>query len=125
MTNNTYLSHNQLCEKAHMLQEEKRRLRLQVMNTIFKNSRLCATLSMHQRLLVSFSENNIPRLQQLVNVALKNNRSISYIVSKVMAVIDGVYLPNPSQDDKDLAFLVLKFGGAKFARHLISCWYFA
>ena len=82
VTNNTYLSHNQLCEKAHMLQEEKRRLRLQVMNTVFKNSRLCATLSMHQRLLVSISENNIPRLQQLVNVSLKNNHSISYIFQK-------------------------------------------
>ena len=35
VTNSTYLSHNQLCERAHMLQEEKRRLRLQVMNTIF------------------------------------------------------------------------------------------
>ena len=28
-----------------------------------------------------------------------------------MAVIDCVYLPNPSQDDQDLALLVLKFGG--------------
>ena len=25
--------------------------------------------------------------------------------------IDGIYRPNPSQDDKDLAFLILQFGG--------------
>ena len=28
-----------------------------------------------------------------------------------MAVLYGIYSPNLSQDDKDLAFLVLKFGG--------------
>ena len=106
-----YLSHKQLSEKARQLQVEKRNLRLELMNSKFKCSKLCATLSMYQRFLVSIAENNLPRLQQLVQIALKNNRSIGYIVSKVTDVIDGIYMANPSQDDKDLAFLVLKFGG--------------
>ena len=109
--NHSYLSHSQLSEKAKALYEEKREMRLYLMNSLFKNSKLCTTLSMHERFLVSISENNLPRLQQLVNVALKNHSSISHIVTKVTSVIDGIYMPNPSQNDKDLAFLVLKFGG--------------
>ena len=109
--NHIYLSHSQLSEKAKSSQEEKRLLRLKLMNSSFKNSKLCATLTLHERFVVLISENNIPRLQQLVNVALRNNRSITHIVTKVLNVIDGIYMPNPCQSDKDLAFLVLKFGG--------------
>ena len=68
-----YLSHDQLSQKARKLQEEKRNLRLQLMSSKFKCSKLCATLSLHERFLVDISENNIPLLQQLVHIALKNN----------------------------------------------------
>ena len=109
--NNIFLSHAQLSDKAKLMRAEKERFRLQLLNVTFRYSKLCATLSLHERFLVSIAENNVPRLQQLVSVALKNNRKITYILSKVMAVIEGIYAPNPSQDDKDMSFLVLKFGG--------------
>ena len=57
------------------------------------------------------TQNNIPSLTQLVNVALKRKRSVRYILDEVTEVIDGVYIARASNDDKDLAFLVLKFGG--------------
>ena len=44
-------------------------------------------------------------------VARNNNCGIPYIVSQVVNAIANIYTPNPSQDDKDLAFVVLKFGG--------------
>lgn len=109
--NNTFLSHSQLSQKAKKMREEKEEYRLKLLRVTFKYSKLCSTLSLHERFLVSIAENNVPRLQQLVKVALKNNRKMPYILSKVMAVIEGIYTPNPSQDDKDMAFLVLKFGG--------------
>ena len=56
-------------------------------------------------------ENKIHRLHELINVAFKAKRSIGYIVNKLVDAIDGIYRPNPSQDDKDLAFLILQFGG--------------
>ena len=28
-----------------------------------------------------------------------------------MQAVDGIYSPNPNQNDRDLAFLVFKFGG--------------
>ena len=57
------------------------------------------------------NENKIHRLHELIHVAFKAKRSIGYIVSKLVDAIDGIYRPNPSQDDKDLAFLILQFGG--------------
>ena len=45
-----------------------------------------------------------------MNVALLRRRSILYIVDKVKGVIDGIYMARASNDDKDLAYLVLKFG---------------
>ena len=116
------LSHKQLCDKMARVQSDRREQRLKLMNTNFKNSKLCATISLHERFMVLISDNKIFRLQQLVKVALNNKRSVGYIVSKVMAVIDGLYRPNPSQDDKDLAFLTLKFGGPSLLNMLLSCW---
>ena len=42
---------------------------------------------------------------------MQNNQSISYITSKVVDAIDGIYQTRPSQEDKDLTFLILQFGG--------------
>ena len=109
--NHKYLCHRQLSEKASRLQEEKRLLRLKLMNNQFKNSKLCATISMHNRFLVLIADNKVLRLQQLVKVSLNNGRSIGFIISQVVKAIDGLYRPNPSQDDRELAFLVLKLGG--------------
>ena len=71
--NNKYLTHIQLVNKVTDIQAEKRDKRLKLVKTKYKNSKLCTTLNMHhQRFLVSISENNVPRLRQLVAVALRN-----------------------------------------------------
>ena len=44
-------------------------------------------------------------------IALKHNRSINYIVDKVLDAIAGIYRARPSNQDKELAFVVLKLGG--------------
>ena len=50
-------------------------------------------------------------MKELVSVALKHNRSINYIVDKVGLAIHKVYRARPSEEDRDLAFVVLKLGG--------------
>ena len=60
-TNNTFLSHKQLCDKVAIVQNDKRELRLKLMNNIFKNSKLCASISIHERFMVLISENNVLR----------------------------------------------------------------
>ena len=110
-SNNFHLSHNQLSEKSKMFRGQKEIFRLKLLNNVFRYSKLCRTLELHERLLVLLSEHKVPRLQQVVAVAQRNGRGIGYIVTKVMEAIAKLYTPNPSQDDKDLAFIVLKFGG--------------
>ena len=109
--NNRFLNHRQLSNKCVSYRQDLRNLRLDNMNMVRKINRLGRTLDMHQRFMLSISQHNVPRLQQLVAVALRNKRSIQYIVSKVVNAIDGIYLARPSQDDKELAYLILQFGG--------------
>ena len=66
---------------------------------------------MHHRFLVLIADKKVLRLQQLVKVSLNKGRTIGYVISQVVKAIDGLYRPNPSQDDRELAFLVLKLGG--------------
>ena len=61
--------------------------------------------------MVLLSQNNVPRVKELVTVALKHQRSINYIVDKVVLAINKIYRARPSEEDKDLAFIVLKLGG--------------
>ena len=61
----------QLSEKAALLQKEKRNRRLKLLNSSLKQSKLCATLTLHDRFLASIADNNVPRLQQVVEIALK------------------------------------------------------
>lgn len=68
-------------------------------------------MKLHQKILLTISNQNIPRLTELVSTALNQNRGVSYIANKIIDAVDGIYRPNPRQDDKDLAFLVLKVGG--------------
>ena len=69
--NNKTLTHSRLVKKVECTQSEKRELRLRLLNATVRNSRLCGTLALHQRFLVNISEQNIPRLQQLLSVALR------------------------------------------------------
>ena len=109
--NNVFLTYSQLVQKSEKHVQEMVTQRLKNFNANKQLNRLGKALSYHKRFMVLLSENNIPRLNQLVAVALRNRRSITYITEKVMQAIDGVYLARPSEDDKDLAYLILKLGG--------------
>ena len=81
------------------------------MNLQGKVNRIGKTLSMYHRFLVSISKNYVPRLKEQVAVALSHNHSINYIVGKVVDAVDMIYRARPSESDKDLALLILEFGG--------------
>ena len=110
-TNNVYFAYNQFVQKCESFQAQILSERLKNYNAEKKVSRLGETLRYYQRFMALISEGNVPRLQQLVAVALRRNRSIPYIIDKVLAAIDGLYVARPIEDDKDLAYLILKLGG--------------
>ena len=109
--NAKYLTHHQLSEKCTLMERKHNDLKLEGLNNQRKIDRLSKCISFHQRLVSLIASNDVPNLKSLINVALKNQRSIHYIVSKVIDAIDGVYKARPTEKQKDLAFLVLKIGG--------------
>lgn len=108
---NKYFNHKQLSDKSNRYHADLNRSKLEIVRLRSRINKIGESVILHQRLLVEIANNNVPRLNQLVAVALRNNRSISYILGKVTAAIEGVYRARPSDDDKDLALLVLEFGG--------------
>lgn len=58
------------------------------------------------------SENNIPRLQQIITVALRHGTSVRQIVNKLEDALEGVYRPRGyGTDNLDIATLVYRLGG--------------
>lgn len=108
---NMFLSHNQLCQRIENYRSRERNSQLSLLNLRKKYDIVNKSLSLHGRLLQILRENNIPRLKEVLNVASRSKRGISYLVGKLMDVVDGLYRANPDQDDKDLALLIQQFGG--------------
>ena len=108
-----YLNFTQLHAKIQVFEKIKNELKLEGLNNKRNLARLGGSLGLHQRLVSLMATNNVPRIKELLSVALRNRRSLNYIVDKVKDAIDGVYSPRPSKEDKDLAVLVLKIRGPR------------
>jgi hypothetical protein len=66
----------------------------------------------YNRLLMAISEHDIPRLQQVIKIALDNGASIREVVNKLEDALEGVYSPRGySSCDIDIATLVYRLGG--------------
>ncbi|KAG2742207.1 hypothetical protein P692DRAFT_201659687, partial [Suillus brevipes Sb2] len=61
---------------------------------------------------MAISENDIPRIHQVINIALRNGASIKEVVNKLEDALEGVYRPRGyGADDFDIATLVFRLGG--------------
>jgi hypothetical protein len=68
----------------------------------------------YQRLVMAISEKDIPRLQQIVNVALHNGASTWEIVNKLEDVLKGTYCPQGyGANDLDIATMVFWLGSSQ------------
>jgi hypothetical protein len=66
----------------------------------------------YNRLLMAISENDIPRLQQIIKIALDNGASIREVVNKLEDAMEGAYRPGGcGSSDIDIATLVFRLGG--------------
>ncbi|KAG1862950.1 hypothetical protein C8R48DRAFT_748149 [Suillus tomentosus] len=66
----------------------------------------------YNRLLMAVSERDIPRLQQIINVALCNGASVRQVVNKLEDALEGAYHPRGyDANDLDIATLVYRLGG--------------
>ena len=112
-TNTPYqkFSVQQLIDRVREKDKRIAKLRTDHLTLSRKVSSLTRALDLHKKLLVCIQTNNIPRLHDIVVMCMKHQRSIGYIVQKLSDAVESKYQPNYSVDDKELAVVILKFGG--------------
>ena len=110
-SSNKYLSYNQLTQRAENLSKKIAEEKLKVLVLQKKGCQLNKTLDIHQRIMLQIQSNSIPQLHQIVSIALKQKRNVQYVLSKIVDAVDGIFKPNHSVADKDLAILILQYGG--------------
>ncbi|KAG2348099.1 hypothetical protein BDR05DRAFT_853925, partial [Suillus weaverae] len=99
------LAHMQDLTKAYA--DQMRQLKLQGLNDLHKYMTSLTQLDNYHRLLMAISEQDIPRLRQVINVALHNGASVQEIVNKLEDALEGAYRPRGyGADDLDIATLV-------------------
>jgi hypothetical protein len=68
----------------------------------------------YNHLLMAISENDIPRIHQVINIALCNGTSIQEVVNKLEDALKGVYWPRRyGANDLNIATLVFRVGGCQ------------
>jgi hypothetical protein len=69
------------------------KLRLDLLSARRKVARLYRTAGMIKRLLIVLSQNDVPRLRQLLKVCLRQGRSVSAIMDRLAQAVEGCYKP--------------------------------
>jgi hypothetical protein len=89
-------------------------LKLKLFNQTSALNRLLSVQSTHKRLIQLLSENNVPRLRQILDQKLKAGASIAVVLRDVEKAIMGQYHPKGyTETDLDLAELALILGGPR------------
>ncbi|XP_066914918.1 uncharacterized protein [Clytia hemisphaerica] len=106
-----YLTHEQLCKRVVKMGNSLNNYKLKFVSATRKLNTLNKSLELHKRFMLLVKDNSIPKLHEIVKVAMNRRRGLQYTINKIIDAIDGVYNPHSSEDDKDLAFLILQYGG--------------
>ncbi|KAK6968887.1 hypothetical protein R3P38DRAFT_3508554 [Favolaschia claudopus] len=72
-------------------------------------------LADYGRFMEAIANNNLPRLQQLINVGIRRGSSPNALIRMIQSALEGVYQPRPVLDSRtlDIALLVFRLGGRK------------
>ncbi|KAG2117596.1 hypothetical protein DEU56DRAFT_919052 [Suillus clintonianus] len=111
-TNYKFLGLAHMQDTARSYAYQVNTLKLKGLTDSRKYMRALTQLDDYHRFLMAISDNDIPRLQQIINVALRDGASIRGIVNKLEDALEGVYRPRGyGADDLDIATLVYRLGG--------------
>ncbi|KAG1887646.1 hypothetical protein F4604DRAFT_1916454 [Suillus subluteus] len=91
-TNYKFLGLAHMQDIARAYAEQIKQLKLQL-NDSRKYMSVLTQLDDYNRLLMAISERDIPRLQQIINIALCNGASVCQVVNKLEDALKGVYHP--------------------------------
>lgn len=118
-TNNRFLTYTQLTTKVTRMREEREKLSLVKLSSSRQLARLAKSVDLYKRVLWCLSENNAPKLKQILSVCLKKSTSVSHILDRIQAAISGLFHAKGYQEeDIDLGLLVLRIGGPRLVHAL-------
>ncbi|KAG1837324.1 hypothetical protein DFJ58DRAFT_148198 [Suillus subalutaceus] len=104
-TNHRFLGLAHMQDLAKGYADQTRQLKLQHMSMLTQ-------LDDYHHLLMATSEQDVPRLRQIINVALRNGASVREIVNKLEDALEGAYRPRGyGASNLDIATLVFRLGG--------------
>ncbi|KAG1761169.1 hypothetical protein EDD22DRAFT_954319 [Suillus occidentalis] len=111
-TNYQYLGLVHMRDTVKKHANQLNQLKLQTCNDSRRYMNALTQLDDYNRLLMAISENDIPRIHQVINIALRNGPSIREVVNKLEDALEGVYRPRGyGAGDFDIATLVFRLGG--------------
>eukprot|EP00899_Mesostigma_viride_P001219 jgi/Mesvir1/11098/Mv26095-RA.1 len=114
--NYKFLSVRQLRERLEELARQRKEWKLADLNVSRRVAFLSKQVDMDQQFMLAIRDNSVPRIRQLVSVALRRGRSVQFIVHQMGQAIKGLYHAKGfASDDKarDLGALVAATGGGK------------
>ncbi|KAJ3548106.1 hypothetical protein NMY22_g1393 [Coprinellus aureogranulatus] len=107
-----YLGHHELTLALKEKNDQIQHLRFLALNQTRAILHKSESLSDYKRLVVAISREDIPRIARVVDIALKQKRSITAILETVMDAAKGVYKVKSFGDrDRQLATLLWRLGG--------------
>ena len=111
-TNHKFMSYTQLDLKLKKNADRINNLKLEILNKDYKIITQQNKIDLYKRFNVLICNNDVPRLKQLLSVCLNNGDGINSILNKFTLAANNFYKAKGwSDDDLDLAYLVLRVGG--------------
>ena len=90
------------------------KFKLDSLNLMRKIAVLESRLSTYKRFRLLITNNDIPRIQQLMQACIRQGNGMNYICEKIKKASEGVYRPEGYNENYfDLATLVLLIGGPR------------
>ena len=113
-TNYNYLTFNQLKELLDYKNQQINNLKLENLNKLRSIISLRNKTNDFKRFMILISQNQIPRLHQIIRISINNGFGINGIIEKIKNAIENVYHPRGySKTEYDLAAITLRIGGPR------------
>ena len=113
--NDSFCSHEIMASRRTSSAETKTSLWLKCQNALRKISSLTKQVSLLKRLVALLEKHDVPKLRQVLAVALRNGCSMGVVIDRIQQVIAGTYRPRGDNTDEqfDQVTLIIRLGGPK------------
>ncbi|KAK7015827.1 hypothetical protein R3P38DRAFT_2543278 [Favolaschia claudopus] len=111
-TNYRFLSHNQLKDLLVERTKENNDLKLESLNMSRQLATFARKMGDYERLVMAIAENDVPRINALLNTALRNGASVNTIIAQITEAVQGLRSTKGfTQFEHDLSLLIYRIGG--------------